>query len=103
MRTHVYMDTQGRKRLLTALLVYALLAYAMTAGAELEMVWGDEPVGDFIASDALNDEAGGLEDAPSDDGGNQEPLEFHDSSKPEESSEEERRMLEGLSFPSSEA
>ncbi len=91
------MDTQGRKRLLTALLVYALLAYAMTAGAELEMVWGDEPVGDFIASDALNDEAGGLEDAPSDDGGNQEPLEFHDSSKPEESSEEERRMLEGLS------
>lgn len=97
MRTHVYMDTQGRKRLLTALLVYALLAYAMTAGAELEMVWSDEPVGDFIASDALNDEAGGLEDAPSDDGGNQEPLEFHDSSKPEESSEEERRMLEGLS------
>lgn len=80
-----------------ALLAFALLAYAMSAGAGMEMVWGDEPVGEPIADDALNDEAGGLEDAPSDDRGNQEALELHDSSEPKEPSEEERHMLEGLS------
>ena len=91
------MDTRGGSRLVTALLAFALLAYAMSAGAGMEMVWGDEPVGEPIADDALNDEAGGLEDAPSDDRGDQEALEPYDSSEPEKSSEEERRMLEGLS------
>lgn len=80
-----------------ALLAFALLAYAMSAGAGMEMVWGDESVGEPIASDALNDGTGSLEDAPSDDGGNREALEPHDNSEPEESNEEERRMLEGLS------
>lgn len=75
MRTHVHMDTRGGSRLVTALLAFALLAYAMSAGAGMEMVWGDEPVGEPIADDALNDEAGGLEDAPSDDRGDQEALE----------------------------
>ena len=97
MRTHVYMDTRGESRLLMALLAFALLAYALSAGAGMEMGWGDEPVEEPIASDASNDEADGLEDASSDDGGNQDPLEPNDSAKPEESSEEERRMLEGLS------
>ena len=97
MRTHVYMDMRGGSRLLTALLAFALLAYAMSAGAGMEMVWGDESVEEPIASDALNDEAAGLEDAPSDDGDNRDQLELDDSSEPEESNEEERRMLEGLS------
>lgn len=97
MKTHVYMDARGGSRLVTALLAFALLAYAMSAGAGMGMVWGEEPVGEPIADDALNDEADGLEDAPSDDRGNQEALELHDSSEPKEPSEEERRMLEGLS------
>ena len=97
MKTHVYMDTRGGSRLPTALLAFALLAYAMSAGAGIEMVWGDEPVGEPIANDALNDEAAGLDDASNDDGGNQDQFEPNDNSESEESSEEERRVLEGLS------
>lgn len=96
MKTHVYMDTRGGSRLPTALLAFALLAYAMSAGAGIEMVWGDEPVGEPIASDALNDEAAGLDDASNDDGGNQDQFEPNDNSESEESSEEEHRVLEGL-------
>ena len=62
-KIHVYMDARGGSRLVTALLAFALLAYAMSAGAGMGMVWGDEPVGEPIADDALNDEADGLEDA----------------------------------------
>lgn len=91
------MNTRDGSRLLTALLAFALLAYAMSAGVGMEMVWGDEPVEDPIASDALNDEAAGLDDTSSDDGGNQEVPELYDTPKPEEPSEEERRVLEELS------
>ena len=97
MKTHVHMDTRGGSRLLMALLAFALLAYAMSAGAGMEMVWGDESVGEPIASDASYNEAAGLDDAPSDDEDNREALEPHDNSEPEESNEEERCMLEGLS------